>query len=81
MYAFLYLHAGGDQLRQITARLVDQGVVRTVARKVSGFGQTPQAMQPLAHGGVRGKPSHHRQLLIPPRPRRATQTAHPQQAR
>ncbi len=30
MYEFLFIHAGGDQLRQITA-LVDQGVVRPAA--------------------------------------------------
>ncbi|WP_246568834.1 alpha/beta fold hydrolase [Streptomyces flaveus] len=74
MYGFLFVHASGDQLRQITA-LVDQGVVRPVAGKMSGFGQAPQAMQSLPHGDARGKASHHRRLLIPPRPRRAARTA------
>ncbi|MFE9438346.1 zinc-binding dehydrogenase [Streptomyces sp. NPDC006602] len=73
-YEFLFIHAGGDQLRQVTA-LVGQGMVRPVLEKVPGFDQAPQAWQSLSHGGVRGKASHHRQQLIQPRPRRAAQTA------
>jgi NADPH:quinone reductase-like Zn-dependent oxidoreductase len=53
-YEFLFMRASGDQLRQITA-LVDQGAVRPVVGKVVGFDQTPQALQSLSKGGVRGK--------------------------
>ena len=48
------MRASGDQLRQITA-LVDQGALRPVVGKVFGFDQTPQALQSLAKGGIRGK--------------------------
>lgn len=51
---FLFVRASGDQLRQITA-LVDQGVLRPVVGRVFGFGQTPQALQSLSQGGIRGK--------------------------
>ena len=37
-YEFLFMHASGDQLRQITA-LVDQGVLRLVVGKVFDFAQ------------------------------------------
>ncbi|MGN9821645.1 NADP-dependent oxidoreductase [Streptomyces sp. SD11] len=53
-YEFLLMRASGDQLRQITA-LVDEGVVRPVVGKVVGFDQTPQALQSLSQGGIRGK--------------------------
>jgi NADPH:quinone reductase-like Zn-dependent oxidoreductase len=53
-YEFLFMRASGDQLRQITA-LVDQGVLRPVVGKVFDFAQTPQAVQSLAKGGIRGK--------------------------
>ncbi|WP_404198859.1 NADP-dependent oxidoreductase [Streptomyces tauricus] len=53
-YEFLLMRASGDQLRQITT-LVDQGVVRPVVGKVVGFDQTPQALQSLPQGGIRGK--------------------------
>ncbi|MET8030720.1 NADP-dependent oxidoreductase [Streptomyces avermitilis] len=53
-YEFLFMRASGDQLRQITT-LVDQGVVRPVVGKVVGFDQTPQALQSLSQGGIRGK--------------------------
>ena len=53
-YEFLFMRASGDQLRQITA-LVDQGVLRPVVGKVFDFAQTPEAMQSLAEGGIRGK--------------------------
>lgn len=51
---FLFMRASGDQLRQITT-LIDQGVVRPVVGKVVGFDQTPQALQSLSQGGIRGK--------------------------
>ncbi|MEY9837998.1 NADP-dependent oxidoreductase [Streptacidiphilus sp. EB103A] len=53
-YEFLLMRASGDQLRQITT-LIDQGVLRPVVGKVVGFDQTPQALQSLSQGGIRGK--------------------------
>lgn len=53
-YEFLFVRAGGDQLRQITT-LVDQGVLRPVVGQVIGFDQTPQALSSLSKGGIRGK--------------------------
>ena len=53
-YEFLFMHASGAQLRQITA-LVDQGVLRPVVGRVFGFEQTPQALASLSQGGIRGK--------------------------
>ncbi|MFI2752369.1 NADP-dependent oxidoreductase [Cellulomonas sp. P22] len=53
-YEFLFMHASGDQLRQITA-LVDGGELRPVVGRVFPFDQTPQALDALVHGGVRGK--------------------------
>ncbi|MGW6442282.1 NADP-dependent oxidoreductase [Lentzea sp. NPDC055074] len=53
-YEFLFMRASGDHLRQITT-LVDEGVVRPVVGKVVGFDQTPQALQSLSRGGIRGK--------------------------
>lgn len=53
-YEFLFMHASGDQLRRIT-RLVDDGVLRPVVGQVFSFDQTPQALQALRTGGIRGK--------------------------
>lgn len=53
-YQFLFMRASGDQLRKITA-LVDDGVLRPVVGKVFDFAQTPQALQSVAKGGIRGK--------------------------
>jgi NADPH:quinone reductase-like Zn-dependent oxidoreductase len=53
-YEFLFMRASGDQLRQITT-LVDQGVLRPVVGKSFGFDQTPEALQSLSTGGIRGK--------------------------
>jgi NADPH:quinone reductase-like Zn-dependent oxidoreductase len=53
-YEFLLMRASGDQLRQMTT-LIDQGVVRPVVGKVVRFDQTPQALQSLSKGGIRGK--------------------------
>ncbi|WP_406213167.1 NADP-dependent oxidoreductase [Streptomyces canus] len=53
-YEFMLMRASGDQLRQITT-LIDQGVVRPVVGKVVGFDETPQALQFLSRGGIRGK--------------------------
>jgi len=53
-YEFLFMHASGDQLRQITA-LIDRGALRPVVGKVVSFNQTPQALGALDRGGIRGK--------------------------
>jgi NADPH:quinone reductase-like Zn-dependent oxidoreductase len=53
-YEFLFMRASGEQLRRIT-ELVDDGVLRPVVGKVFDFAQTPQALQSLADGGIRGK--------------------------
>ncbi|KJF24699.1 NADP-dependent oxidoreductase [Rhodococcus sp. AD45-ID] len=53
-YEFLFMHASGDQLRRITG-LVDDGVLRPVVGQVFPFHQTPQALQALSKGGIRGK--------------------------
>lgn len=53
-YEFLWVHAGGDQLRQIGA-LVDGGALRPVIGRVFDFDETVQAVQSLGQGGFRGK--------------------------
>ncbi|MFF7451785.1 MULTISPECIES: zinc-binding dehydrogenase [unclassified Streptomyces] len=53
-YEFLLMRASGDQLRQITT-LIDQGAVRPVVGRVVGFDRTPQALESLSQGGIRGK--------------------------
>jgi NADPH:quinone reductase-like Zn-dependent oxidoreductase len=53
-YEFLFMRASGDQLRQISA-LVDDGVLRPTVGRVFTFDQTPEALQTMASGGIRGK--------------------------
>lgn len=53
-YEFLFMRANGDQLREITA-LVDGGALRPVVGRVFPFDQTPQALEALVQGGMRGK--------------------------
>jgi NADPH:quinone reductase-like Zn-dependent oxidoreductase len=53
-YEFLFMRASGDQLRQISA-LVEDGVLRPTVGRVFSFDQTPEALQSLAAGGIRGK--------------------------
>lgn len=53
-YEFLFMHASGDQLRQIAA-LVDSQALRPVVGRVFDFDETVQAVQSLGHGGSRGK--------------------------
>jgi NADPH:quinone reductase-like Zn-dependent oxidoreductase len=53
-YEFLFARASGDQLRQITT-LIDQGALRPVVGKLFDFDQTPQALQSVYKGGIRGK--------------------------
>ncbi|MET0781243.1 MAG: NADP-dependent oxidoreductase [Microbacterium sp.] len=53
-YEFLFMRASGDQLREITS-LIDAGALRPIVGKVLPFEQTPQALQSLGRGGIRGK--------------------------
>ncbi|MFE9201915.1 NADP-dependent oxidoreductase [Micromonospora sp. NPDC007230] len=53
-YEFLFMSASGDQLRQIAA-LVDDRTLRPVVGKTFPFEETPQALEALAKGGLRGK--------------------------
>jgi NADPH:quinone reductase-like Zn-dependent oxidoreductase len=53
-YEFLFMRSSGDHLRQIAA-LIDDGVLRPVVGKVVPSDQTPQALQSVASGGIRGK--------------------------
>lgn len=53
-YEFLFMGASGDQLRQI-APLVNDGTLRPVVGKTFPFDETPQALDALAKGGIRGK--------------------------
>lgn len=53
-YEFLFMDASGDQLRQI-ATLVDNGTLRPVVGKTFAFNETPQALEALAKGSLRGK--------------------------
>ncbi|WP_280419693.1 NADP-dependent oxidoreductase [Nocardia carnea] len=53
-YEFLFMHADGDQLRRI-ATLVDDGTLRPVVGRVFPFDRTPQALEALVKGGIRGK--------------------------
>ena len=53
-YDFLLMAADGDQLRQISA-LVDAGALRPVVARTFSFDETPQALEALTTGGLRGK--------------------------
>ncbi|MBU5422169.1 NADP-dependent oxidoreductase [Cellulomonas hominis] len=53
-YEFLFMHASGDQLRQITA-LLEDGTLRPLAVETFTFDQAPQALAALAAGRIRGK--------------------------
>lgn len=53
-YEFLFMHASGEQLRQI-ATLVDDGLIRPVVGKTIPFGDLPQALSRVGSDGVRGK--------------------------
>jgi NADPH:quinone reductase-like Zn-dependent oxidoreductase len=53
-YEFLFMHASGEQLRDIS-RLVDEGVLRPVVGRVLPFDQTAEALRLVAAGGSRGK--------------------------
>ncbi len=53
-YEFLLMDSSGDQLRQIT-ELIDSGALRPVVGKTVPFDQTPEALEALERGGIRGK--------------------------
>ena len=53
-YEFLFMHASGEQLRQIS-RLVDDGVLRPVVGRVVPFDQTVTALKDLNKVSVHGK--------------------------
>ncbi|WP_405742357.1 NADP-dependent oxidoreductase [Streptomyces sp. NBC_00028] len=48
-YSFLFMKAGGDQLRELTA-LIDAGKIRPVVDTVFPFASTPQALEHVAAG-------------------------------
>lgn len=50
----MFVQPSGDQLRNIAA-LVDDGAVRPVVGTPFPFSQTPEALNALISGGLRGK--------------------------
>lgn len=53
-YEFLFMHADGAQLRQISA-LIEDGTIRPLPVETFAFDQTPDALAALAAGRIRGK--------------------------
>jgi NADPH:quinone reductase-like Zn-dependent oxidoreductase len=53
-YSFLFMRAGGDQLREITS-LIDSGIIRPVVDRVFPFESTQEAMAYVEHGRAKGK--------------------------
>lgn len=53
-YRFLFMRAGGEQLREIAA-LVDSGAIRPVVGITHPFDETPAALTALGSTGTRGK--------------------------
>lgn len=53
-YAFLFMRASGDQLREIAA-LVDAGAIRSVVDRVFPFAETPEALAYVETGRAKGK--------------------------
>lgn len=53
-YEFLFMRAGGDQLRDI-AGLIESGALRPIVGKTASFDQIPEALGALEQGGIRGK--------------------------
>jgi NADPH:quinone reductase-like Zn-dependent oxidoreductase len=53
-YSFLWMRADGEQLAEIAA-LVDAGALRPVVGRVFPFAETPEALEALGRGGLRGK--------------------------
>ncbi|SDD37389.1 Zinc-binding dehydrogenase [Paracidovorax valerianellae] len=53
-YAFLFMKASGNQLRQITA-LVESGAILPVVDKIFPFDQTNEALAYVESGRAKGK--------------------------
>lgn len=53
-YEFLFMHASGEQLSQISS-LVEQGAVHPVVGRNVPFDRAVQALQEIDKGGIRGK--------------------------
>lgn len=53
-YSFLFMHADGQQLREI-AKLIDAGIIRPVVDKVFPFEQMPEALAYVETGRAKGK--------------------------
>jgi len=53
-YRFLFMHASGDQLREV-GRLIDAGALRPIVGRTVPFEQTAVALGELERGGTRGK--------------------------
>jgi NADPH:quinone reductase-like Zn-dependent oxidoreductase len=53
-YEFLFMHASGDQLREI-AGLIERGALHPVVGKTAAFDEIPEALGALERGGIRGK--------------------------
>lgn len=53
-YSFLFMHADGAQLAQIT-KLIDTGVIRPVVDKAFPFAQTAEALAYVENGRAKGK--------------------------
>jgi len=53
-YAFLFMRASGDQLREI-GRLIDSGAIRAVVDRVFPFESTNEAMTYVERGRAKGK--------------------------
>jgi len=53
-YSFLFMHASGEQLAEIT-KLIDAGVLRPVVDRAYPFDQAPQALAHVEGGRAKGK--------------------------
>lgn len=53
-YEFLFMHASGDQLREVSA-LIDDGTLRPLPVETFPVAQAPEALAGLAAGRIRGK--------------------------
>jgi len=53
-YSFLFMHANGRQLSEITA-LVDKGIIRPVVDRIFPFDATNDALALVETGRVKGK--------------------------
>jgi alcohol dehydrogenase len=53
-FSFLFMHANGSQLKQITS-LVESGVIHPVVDKVFPFASTNEALAYVESGRAKGK--------------------------